>query len=84
MFKGGKDYPVYDMAYRENLAVVTNYLDSFTNLYYIGRPGRFKYTNQDHSLEMGILAAKSIITGQQSDIENVGAEKDFFEKGYVK
>ncbi len=80
---GGKDYPIYDLTYEENLATVKKYLDQFTNLYYIGRPGRFKYTNQDHSLEMGILAAKSIADGKRRDIEAVGSEKEYFEKGHV-
>ena len=66
-FQGGKDYPIYDLAYRENLGVVKDWLDTFENLYYIGRPGRFKYTNQDHSLEMGMLAGWSIIDGKRRD-----------------
>ncbi len=82
-FKGGKDYPIYDLGYDVNLNIVKKYLDSFKNLYYIGRPGRFKYTNQDHSLEMGILAAKSIIENKKYNFDEVGAEKEYFEKGYT-
>ncbi|MBU0906600.1 MAG: FAD-dependent oxidoreductase, partial [Nanoarchaeota archaeon] len=77
-------YPVYDVGYKENLAVVKNYLDTFKNLIYIGRPGRFKYTNQDHSLEMGILAAKSIIENKKLNVEDVGTEKEYFEKGIIR
>jgi protoporphyrinogen oxidase len=80
-FQGGKDYPIYDLGYQDNLTVVKGWLDRFQNLYYVGRPGRFKYTNQDHSLEMGILAARSIIDGRRRDIEAVGTEKEYFEKG---
>jgi len=80
-FKGGKDYPIYDLSYKDNLAVIKKWLDGFANLYYIGRPGRFKYTNQDHSLEMGMLAAYSVIEGKRRDIEAVGSEGDYFEKG---
>jgi len=76
-------YPIYDLAYQERLALVKNYLDSFANLYAIGRPGRFQYNNQDHSLEMGILAARSIIEGRRLDINAVGGEKEYFEQGYV-
>ncbi len=82
-FRGSKDYPIYDIQYKDNLEIIGNYLDKFENLYYIGRPGRFKYTNQDHSLEMGILAAKSIVSGKKFDIENVGAKKEYFEMGYL-
>ena len=77
-------YPVYDLNYLEHLNVVKNYLDGFANLIYIGRPGRFKYTNQDHSLEMGVMAARTILEHKTFDIENVGEEKEYFEKGYVK
>lgn len=77
-------YPVYDLDYRGHLDVVKSYLDRFSNLIYIGRPGRFKYTNQDHSLEMGILAARSIVENRRYDIENVGAEEEYFERGYVR
>jgi protoporphyrinogen oxidase len=77
-------YPVYDLEYKKRLNVIKQYLDQFSNLIYIGRPGRFKYTNQDHSLEMGILAARSIIENKKLDIENVGAEKKYFEKGFIK
>ncbi|MBP6945051.1 FAD-dependent oxidoreductase [Patescibacteria group bacterium] len=83
LFRGQKDYPIYDTHYEENLARVKEYMDRFENLYYIGRPGRFKYTNQDHSLEMGILAARSIIEGRRYDIEAVGSEKEYFEQGQV-
>lgn len=74
-------YPIYDLGYKEKLKKLKNWLDTFPNLYYIGRPGRFRYNNQDHSLEMGILAAKSIIEGVRHDIESVGEEKEYQESG---
>ena len=77
-------YPVYDLHYKENLKIVKNYLNGFENLFYIGRPGRFTYTNQDHSLEMGILTAKSIVEKRHLDLESVGAEKEYFEQGNIK
>ncbi len=73
-------YPVYDLEYKKNLEVLLDYFDSIENLMCIGRPGRFKYTNQDHSLEMGLVAAKSIIDGKKYDIDKIGSEKDYFEK----
>ena len=76
-------YPVYDLNYHKYLDVVKDYLDGFENLYYIGRPGRFRYNNQDHSLEMGMLAAKSIIDNVRYDIDSVGEEKEYYEKGSV-
>ncbi len=76
-----KVYPIYDTGYKEYVDKVKGYLDRFENLYYIGRPGRFRYNNQDHSLEMGIMAARSVITGVRQDIDAVGGESEYFEKG---
>ena len=74
-------YPIYDVNYKEYLNHIKAYLDGFKNLYYIGRPGRFRYNNQDHSLEMGMLVAKGIIEGFRPDIEKVGEEKEYYESG---
>jgi hypothetical protein len=60
------------------------WMDGFENFYAIGRPGRFRYTNQDHSLEMGILAAQSVLSGKRKNVEDVGAEREYFERGYHK
>lgn len=76
-------YPVYDLAYPERLVIVKRYLDSFTNLLYIGRPGRFKYNNQDHSIEMGIAAARAIVKGKRPDFDAIGGESEYFEKGEI-
>ena len=56
-FQGHKDYPIYNVTYETNLNIIKNYLDSFDNLFYIGRPGRFEYTSQDQSIEMGIQSS---------------------------
>lgn len=74
-------YPIYDLKYKEYLGQIKDYLNKFDNLYYIGRPGRFRYNNQDHSLEMGMLAAKSIIENIKYNIEEVGEEVTYQEKG---
>lgn len=74
-------YPVYDLTYERNLTTIKRYLDGFKNLQYIGRPGRFRYNNQDHSLEMGILAARGILEGKRYDFDRIGAENEYFESG---
>lgn len=76
-------YPIYDLSYKKYLTTIMDFLDGFENFFAIGRPGRFRYTNQDHSLEMGILAARSVIEGKRLNIEDVGKEKEYFERGYV-
>ncbi|RLJ09142.1 MAG: FAD-dependent oxidoreductase [Candidatus Aenigmatarchaeota archaeon] len=77
-------YPVYDLNYKKHLRKVKDYLKQFNNLQLIGRAGSFRYNNQDHALEMGILAARSIIEEKQYNIEDVGAEQKYFERGYVR
>jgi len=81
LFRISDVYPIYRIGYRQHLDCIKKWLDSFENLLYIGRPGRFRYNNQDHSIEMGILSAQSILKGYRMDVENVGTEHEYFEKG---
>jgi protoporphyrinogen oxidase len=83
LLKRSHVYPVYDSHYRERLDVIKGWLDRLENLIYVGRPGRFKYTNQDHSLEMGIVASRMILEGRKYDMEPIGAENEYFEKGVI-
>jgi len=76
-------YPVYDMDYPANLEVIKSWLNGFENLFYVGRPGRFRYTNQDHSLEMGIIAARSLLEGKDYDFDAIGSENEYFESGRI-
>lgn len=83
VFKRRYVYPIYDMDYPGNLDIIKEYLDKLKNLYYVGRPGRFKYTNQDHSLEMGIIAGQSLLEGRRPDLDSIGAENEYFESGRI-
>jgi protoporphyrinogen oxidase len=76
-------YPVYDSAYKSRLATIASWLERLENLVYIGRPGRFRYTNQDHSLEMGIIASRIVLEGRKYDMDTVGSENEYFEKGPI-
>jgi protoporphyrinogen oxidase len=76
-------YPVYDAGYKARLGVIQSWLDQIENLVYIGRPGRFRYTNQDHSLEMGIIASRILLEGRRYDMDTVGSENEYFEKGPI-
>lgn len=77
-------YPVYDLGYKKWLVIIKGYLRKLENLQLIGRAGCFRYNNQDHALEMGILAARNIIKNKRDDIEEIGAAQVYFEQGYVK
>lgn len=83
LFRQSHVYPLYDLHYSEYLGVVLKWLDNFENFHAIGRPGRFRYTNQDHSLEMGVLAAQSVLDGRRRDVDEVTKENEYFERGFV-
>lgn len=74
-------YPVYDLQYAGRLAILKQYLDRFDNLFTIGRPGRFKYNNQDHSLEMGMLAARCVLEGTRHDFDAIADGDEYLERG---
>ncbi len=54
-------YPVFDIAYKKQLRIITEYLGGFTNLQLIGRSGMFSYLNMDQAMESGLAAAEKII-----------------------
>jgi protoporphyrinogen oxidase len=83
LWKRSHVYPVYDTTYKGNVETIRDYLDQIENLIYVGRPGRFRYTNPDHSLEMGIIASRMILEGRRYDMDTVGAENEYFEKGPI-
>ncbi len=83
LFRRSHVYPVYDLEYVERLTVVREWLDKIENLIYVGRPGRFRYTIQDHSLEMGVVASRMILEGRKYDLDTIGAENEYFEKGPI-
>ena len=54
-------YPVFNVGYRENLQIITDWLDQFGNLQLIGRSGRYSYLNMDCAMESGIRAVEKVI-----------------------
>lgn len=74
-----KAYPVYDSTYPENIRIVREYLEKFTNLQPIGRYGMFKYNNMDHSILTGLYAADNIL-GAQKNIWTVNADQEYHEE----
>lgn len=83
-FVADYSYPIYEVGYKKWLDILIDYVDQFENLFAVGRPGRFQYTNQDHSLEMGMLAARSIVNGTRYDLRKIGQENEYFEKGIIQ
>jgi protoporphyrinogen oxidase len=76
-----KCYPVYETGYANYIGVIQPYLETIPNMLVIGRYGAFKYNNQDHSILMGLLAAKQIITGNNQHLWNINTDDDYQEQG---
>ena len=76
-----KAYPAYFDTYSE-FDKVRKYLDSFANLWCVGRNGQHRYNNMDHSMMTAIEAVKAIENGNagKSAIWNVNTEKEYHEQ----
>ena len=76
-----KAYPAYFDTYNE-IDKVISYLNSFENLFCVGRNGQHRYNNMDHSMLTAIHAANAIKSGSfnKADIWNVNTEKEYHEQ----
>lgn len=72
-------YPVYDLQYKEHMAVVQSYLKGHDGLHIVGRGGSFRYNNADHSIEMGLLLARRLL-GENIDYMLVNTEMEYHEE----
>lgn len=75
-----KAYPAYFGSYTQ-FSTVRAYLDTFENLFCIGRNGQHKYNNMDHSMLTAIETVTAIRENKKSknDIWNVNTEADYHE-----
>ncbi len=75
-----KAYPAYFDTYKD-MDKLIEYLDSYDNLYCVGRNGQHRYNNMDHSMLTAIRAAEAIKQGNtdKHDIWNVNTEKEYHE-----
>lgn len=80
VFRVSKTYPVYDSEYREHLAVLSEYVESFENFQTIGRNGLHRYNNQDHAMLTGMLAVRNALNGEKNDLWIVNAEQEYHEE----
>lgn len=75
------EYPIYHVGYEKPLEKVKKYLAVLRNFQTIGRGGMFRYNNMDHSIEMGLYAARNIITGSRKfDVDSVNIEREYLEE----
>jgi len=75
-----KAYPAYFGTYPE-FPLVRSFVDSFQNLFLIGRNGMHKYNNQDHSMLTAMTTVDNIVAGRtdKSNIWAVNAEQAYHE-----
>lgn len=76
-----KAYPAYFGVY-DRFDEVKNYLDTFENLFCVGRNGQHRYNNMDHSMVTAFEAVNCIRTGSsdRTAVWNVNTEKEYHEE----
>lgn len=76
-----KAYPAYFGTY-DRFDELRQYLDSFTNLFLIGRNGMHRYNNQDHSMLTALAAVENIVGGitTKDNIWEVNTEAEYHEE----
>jgi protoporphyrinogen oxidase len=77
-----KAYPMYDRGYKERVATMKAWLQTFTpNVYPVGRNGMHKYNNQDHSMFTAMLSVENILgTDPRHDVWSVNVEAAYHEE----
>ena len=60
---------------------IIEYLNTFDNLYCIGRNGQHRYNNMDHSMVTSFEAVKNIVNDvkDKTNVWNVNTDKEYHE-----
>ena len=76
-----KAYPAYFDTY-EQMDTLRNYLNTFPNLFCVGRNGQHRYNNMDHSMCTSFEAVKNLLAGtdRKANIWNVNTETEYHEQ----
>ena len=76
-----KTYPSYIGAF-EHFETVKEYINTFENLFCIGRNGQHKYNNQDHSMLTAMVAVDNVLDGilTKENIWEVNTEQEYHEE----
>lgn len=80
-----KAYPAYFGTYNE-LKTISEFTDSYPNMFLIGRNGMHKYNNQDHSMLTAMVSVDNIVAGitSKENIWNVNTENSYHESSETK
>ncbi len=76
-----KTYPAYFGTY-DRFDELRAYLDSFENLFLVGRNGMHRYNNQDHSMLTAMVAVENILEGRtdKDNLWQVNTEEEYHEE----
>ncbi len=76
-----KAYPAYFDTY-DRIDELVEYLNTFGNLYCVGRNGQHRYNNMDHSMVTSFEAVSNILSGKQTkeNIWSVNTEAEYHEE----
>lgn len=76
-----KAYPAYFDTY-DDMDKLIDYLNTFDNLYCVGRNGQHRYNNMDHSMVTSFETVKNIVNNvkDKSNIWNVNTEDEYHEE----
>ena len=75
-----KAYPAYFDGY-DNMDKIIDYLNTFDNLFCVGRNGQHRYNNMDHSMVTSFEAVKDIVNDihDKTNVWNVNTDKEYHE-----
>lgn len=76
-----KAYPAYFDTY-DQIDDLIGYLDTFENLYCVGRNGQHRYNNMDHSMATAFETVGNLLSGRKDkkNIWSVNTEKEYHEE----
>lgn len=76
-----KAYPAYFDTY-DRIDELVSYLDTFENLYCVGRNGQHRYNNMDHSMVTSFETVSNILSGKKTkeNIWSVNTEAEYHEE----
>jgi hypothetical protein len=76
-----KTYPAYFGTY-DRFEEIVAHMESYENLFLVGRNGMHKYNNQDHSMLTAMLAVENILAGRTSkeNLWEVNTEQEYHEE----
>lgn len=72
-------YPIYHLGYENDLLIVRNYLETFSNLQTFGRGGSFRYDNSDRAFLSGLYAAGNFLGETKCDLWNFDISDEYLE-----